>query len=114
MESCLRRWKHRGVGIYDRLHQIKPVLEEPKRAADLPVRPTPIYIHACLVSRGGTTHSIHWRNPSDAWHGIPPRLQACMLAYDSFLRDRGGACLLAVCRGKVRERQQSPSAPLHL
>lgn len=25
-----------------------------------------------------------------------------MLAYDSFLRDRGGACLLAVCRGKVR------------
>lgn len=24
-----------------------------------------------------------------------------MLAYDSFLRDRGGACLLAVCRGKV-------------
>ncbi len=29
-------------------------------------------------------------------------VQACMLAYDSFLRDHGGACLLAVCRGKVK------------
>jgi hypothetical protein len=37
MESCLRRWKRGGGGIYDRLHQIKPILEEPKRAADLPV-----------------------------------------------------------------------------
>lgn len=41
MESCLRRWKRGGAGgasVYDRLHQIKPVLEEPKRATDLPVR----------------------------------------------------------------------------
>lgn len=39
MDSCLRRWKRGGGGgVYGRLDQIKPVLEEPKRAADLPVR----------------------------------------------------------------------------
>jgi hypothetical protein len=30
-----------------------------------------------------------------------------MLAYDSFLRDQGGACLLAVCRGKVSSAAHS-------
>jgi len=29
-------------------------------------------------------------------------LQACMLAYDSAIKEQGGAVLLAVCRGKVK------------